>query len=158
MPVSQELDYSRCEAILRAGVVGRTAVWADGPHIMPMNHSVVDEAIIMRAAPDSVLGRQARGTAVAFEVDDFDYAYHRGCSVVARGKTQVVEDPAEVAHIHAVWQPPPWTAGDRSLVLRTPVGRAQRTPARLRLEPDVPAPGPSDRVKPAELRRTPWST
>jgi hypothetical protein len=113
-----ELSYSQCEAILRAGVVGRIAVWADGPHIMPMNYSVVDEAIIMRTAPDSVLGRQARGAAVAFEVDHFDYAYHRGCSVVARGQTEIVEDPAAVAHIHAVWEPRPWAHGDRSLLLR----------------------------------------
>jgi len=115
----QELSYSRCEAVLRAGVVGRIAVWADdGPHIMPMNYSVVDQAIVMRTAPESVLGRQARGAAAAFEVDYFDYAYHRGCSVVARGKTEVVEDPAAVAHIHSVWEPRPWATGDRPLLVR----------------------------------------
>ena len=118
MAESQELSYSQCEAVLRAGVVGRVAVWSAGPHIMPMNYSVVDEAIIMRTAADSVLGMQAHGALVAFEVDYFDYAYHRGCSVVARGETEVVEDPAEVAHIHAVWAPRPWAGGDRPLLVR----------------------------------------
>ena len=42
---------------------------------MPMSYSVVDAAIIMRTTPDSVLGLQARGAAVAFEVDHFNYAY-----------------------------------------------------------------------------------
>lgn len=118
MADSHELSYSQCEAVLRAGVVGRVAVWSDGPHIMPMNYSVVDEAIIMRTTPDSIFGRQARGARVAFEVDHFNYAYHRGCSVVARGETEVVEDPAEVVRIHSVWGPRPWARGDRPLLVR----------------------------------------
>jgi uncharacterized protein len=119
MADSQQLSYSQCEAVLRAGVVGRVAVWADDePHVMPMNYSVVDEAIIMCTTLDGVLGRHARGAKVAFEVDYFDYGYHRGVSVVARGVIEVVEDPGEMAHIRSVWAPRPWAGGDRSLVLR----------------------------------------
>ena len=121
MPEAYELSYRQCEAILRAGVVGRIAVWADGgPHIMPMNYSVVEEAIIMRTAPDGVLGRNAPHASVVFEVDHFDYAYHRGCSVSARGETEIVKDRAELAHVDSVWEPRPWARGDRSLVLRLP--------------------------------------
>jgi hypothetical protein len=121
MAESHELSYTYCEAILRAGVIGRIGIWADGgPHILPMNYSVVDEAIIMRTTPDGLLGRHARGSTVAFEVDHFDYGYRRGVSVVARGDTEVVEHPGELAHIRSVWQPRPWASGERSLVLRLP--------------------------------------
>jgi len=72
----------------------------------------------MRTAPDSLVGRHAPHATVVFEVDHVDYGYHRGCSVVARGDTDIVEDPAELAHIHSVWEPRPWAAGDRSLVVR----------------------------------------
>jgi nitroimidazol reductase NimA-like FMN-containing flavoprotein (pyridoxamine 5'-phosphate oxidase superfamily) len=100
-------------------MVGRIAVWVDDePHIMPMNYSVVDEAIILRTAPESLLGRQARGARVAFEVDCVNYGYHWGCSVVARGETEVVDDPAELARIQSVWEPRPWAGGDRSQVIR----------------------------------------
>jgi nitroimidazol reductase NimA-like FMN-containing flavoprotein (pyridoxamine 5'-phosphate oxidase superfamily) len=121
MPHPKELSYSECEAMLRAGVAGRVAVSAqDGPHILPINYSVVDGAIVIRTSTDSLLGRLGCGVTVAFEVDHFDYHYQRGCSVVARGVTEAVEDPAEVARIRSVWEPRPWASGTRSLLLKLP--------------------------------------
>lgn len=47
----QELSYSECEALLRAGVAGRIAVVDDtGPHIVPVNYSIVDGAIVVLTA------------------------------------------------------------------------------------------------------------
>ena len=60
------------------------------------------------------------GATVAFEIDYFDYAYHRGCSVIARGVTTIVEAPDEVAHIESLSAPRPWASGDRPLLLRLP--------------------------------------
>ncbi len=118
MAYSEELSYSRCEALLRAGVVGRVAVGApEGPHILPINYSVVGAAIIMRTGADGLLARHGLGRLVAFEID---YSYHRGCSVVARGVTVAVEEPGEVAHIESVWAPRPWAGGDRPLLLKLP--------------------------------------
>ena len=57
---------------------------------------------------------------VAFEIDHVDYTYHRGWSVMVRGTTAVVDDPARVASIRAVWEPKPWAGGDRSLLLELP--------------------------------------
>jgi len=113
------LSYSECEALLRAGVVGRIAVPAsDGPHIVPVNYSVVDGAVIVRTSPDHVVGTHGRNVRVAFEVDYFDHAYERGCSVLARGPTEVVDGPEELARIRAVWEPRPWARGHRPLFLR----------------------------------------
>lgn len=114
-----QLSYWQCESILRADVVGRIAFSTpDGPHIVPVNYSVVDEAIIVRTSPDSLLAAHGCGVTVAFEVDHVDHTYRRGCSVVARGETEVVEDPAEVAHVRLVWEPRPWAGGSRPLLLR----------------------------------------
>lgn len=119
MAEAYELSYSQCEAILRAGVFGRIACSTpDGAHIVPVNYSVVDEAIIVRTALDSMLAKHGKDAPVAFEVDHVDYEYHRGCSVVARGEIAIIEDPAEMAHIKRTWEPRPWARGDRPLLLR----------------------------------------
>ena len=121
MAHSVELTYSRCEALLRAGVVGRIGVVApDGPHILPVNYSVVGASIVMRTTTDSLIATHGPGQWVAFEIDYFDYAYHRGCSVLARGVAVPVREPSEVAHIESVWAPRPWAAGARPFLLKLP--------------------------------------
>ena len=119
MPDSLELSYSECEALLRAGVVGRVALSTPtGPQIVPLNYSVVDSGIIVRTSPYSVLGTYGRDATLAFEVDHFDHANHRGWSVVARGRAEVVQDQEEIDRIRSVWEPRPWASGSRALFLR----------------------------------------
>lgn len=119
MPDSRELSYSECEALLRAGVAGRVALSTPtGPQIFPLNYSVVDSTIIVRTSAYSVLGTYGRDSILAFEVDHFDHANHRGWSVVARGRAEMVQDPTEIKHIRSVWEPRPWASGARTLFLR----------------------------------------
>ena len=121
MSDSRELSWSECEALLRSGMAGRVALaTANGPHIVPVNYSVVDSAVVLSTSPYSMLGTYGRDSTVAFEVDHFDYAYRRGWSVVARGRVEVVDDPAELKHIRSVWEPTPWASGLRNLFLRIP--------------------------------------
>lgn len=116
-----ELNPQQCEQLLRAGVAGRVALSApDGPHIVPVNYSVVGEAVIIRTTPYSVLGTYGRGSVLAFEVDQFDHDRWRGWSVVARGRADVVTDLLELDRIRETWAPRPWAAGTRSLHLRLP--------------------------------------
>lgn len=118
---SLELPHEQCEQLLRAGVVGRVAVSTPtGPHIVPVNYSVVGDAIIVRTSPYSLLGTYGRGTTIAFEIDQFDHEYQRGWSVVARGRADVVTEAADLEHIRSVWAPRPWAAGSRTLHLRIP--------------------------------------
>ena len=114
-----ELSTDQCERLLRAGVAGRVAVSSpDGPHLVPVNYSVVGESIVIRTSPYSVLGTYGRGSRLAFEVDFFDHERWRGWSVVARGRADVVTDPADLERIRATWEPHPWAAGSRPLFLR----------------------------------------
>lgn len=136
MPHPRPLSYSECNALLRAGVAGRVALSApDGPHIVPLNYSVVDSAIIVRTSPFSVLGTHGRDAMVAFEVDSFDPGGEHGWSVVARGRAEVVRDQAELDHIARVWEPRPWALGGRTLVLR--IRWSELTGRRLGSEPDA---------------------
>ncbi len=119
MHESLELSQADCETLLRSGVVGRLALSTpDGPHVIPINYSVVDDAIIVRTSPYSLLGTYGRDSRVAFEIDQLDYDDHSGWSVVARGRAAFVTDAAEIAHIKALWQPHPWAAGSREMHLR----------------------------------------
>lgn len=116
-----ELTRDECERLLRSGVGGRIALSApNGPHIVPVNHAVVDDAVIIRTSPYSVLGTYGRDSVLAFEVDQFDYERQRGWSVVVRGRAKVVSDPRELENIRRVWEPRPWAAGTRNLHLRLP--------------------------------------
>jgi len=114
-----DLTPDECRRLLSAGVAGRIALSTpDGPHIIPVNYAVVDDAIIIRTSPYSVLGTHGRNTLLAFEVDQFDHHYQVGWSVVARGRGEVLTDPDEVEHIRTTWEPRPWAAGNRRLYLR----------------------------------------
>ena len=116
---SRDLSTSECETLLRAGVAGRVAlVTPNGPHILPINYSVVDGAVVICTSPYSVLGTYGRDTTLAFEVDQFDYARQRGWSVVARGRAEAVHDTDEIERIRRVRDPRPWVSGSRSLFLR----------------------------------------
>ncbi len=118
-----EMTRPEAEALLRIGVVGRVALCTDdGPHVVPVNYSVVDDQILLRTTPYSVLGRLIGDALVAFEVDHLDLEQHHGWSVVVRGRAEVVEDPDEIRHIESVWPPRPWVAGNRPLLVRIPWG------------------------------------
>lgn len=121
MPQHIELSRAAAERLLRLGVVGRIAFTApDGPQILPVNYSVVGDAVVLRTTPYGVLGTHGRDARVAFEVDELDHEYQHAWSVVARGRSEVVRDAAELADVRAVWPPRPWADGTRDLFLRIP--------------------------------------
>jgi nitroimidazol reductase NimA-like FMN-containing flavoprotein (pyridoxamine 5'-phosphate oxidase superfamily) len=114
-----DLTETECEELLRGGFVGRVAACTPtGPHVVPVNYTVVEDAVVFRTTPYSILGSQAAGSLLAFEVDQFDYEYQRGWSVVARGRAEMVVDAVELEDIRAAWTPDTWAAGSRSLYLR----------------------------------------
>ena len=119
MSNAYEMTSSECTELLRAGVVGRVGIATpSGPTIVVVNYSVVDDAVVLRTSADGSLATYAAGALVAFEVDHVDHAHHRGWSVLARGRCEVVEDDAELDRIMRVWPPRPWVDDDRPLVLR----------------------------------------
>jgi nitroimidazol reductase NimA-like FMN-containing flavoprotein (pyridoxamine 5'-phosphate oxidase superfamily) len=114
-----ELPYAKCRELLLGGVAGRAAVCTpSGPRIIPVNYSVVDEAIYVRTTPHSVLASYAAGANVAFEVDHLDYENWQGWSVVATGRAALVDAPDELARVRAFRNPRPWAGGLRQVYLR----------------------------------------
>jgi nitroimidazol reductase NimA-like FMN-containing flavoprotein (pyridoxamine 5'-phosphate oxidase superfamily) len=119
MSETRELSAVECESLLRGGVAGRVALSTpSGPHIIPVNYSVVDDAIVVRTSPYSLLGTYGRNTTFAFEIDSFDPARERGWSVQARGRIEAVTDRLELNRIREVAEPQPWAGGVRPLHLR----------------------------------------
>lgn len=116
-----ELTEAECESLLRSGVTGRVAFAVpDGLLVLPVNYSVVDDAIVVRTSPASALRRHGDGADFAFQIDQADHEYARGWSVVARGKAEIVRDKSELEHIRRSWAPLPWADGARPTVLRLP--------------------------------------
>lgn len=122
MPPVTPLSVVQCRRLLIADVVGRIGLTTpDGPVVLPVNYSIVDEAVILRTALGGLLHRYAPGQQVAFEVDHVDHDDHRGWSVLATGTASCVEDPAAIDAIRHSWDPRPWAqAVDRQVYLRIP--------------------------------------
>lgn len=114
-----ELTIEECLELLNGGVVGRVAMCTPmGPRIVPLNYAMFEDAIVFRTMPYSELGTYGWNTDLAFEVDHLDYEQQLGWSVVAIGRSELVEDPDEVQQIRAGWDPTPWVGGRRYLYLR----------------------------------------
>ena len=81
MNESIDLSPDECREFLSAGLVGRAAVCTPvGPHVVPVNYAVVDDCIVLRTSPYSILGSHVRGTTLALQRDQFDYRLRRGWS------------------------------------------------------------------------------
>jgi nitroimidazol reductase NimA-like FMN-containing flavoprotein (pyridoxamine 5'-phosphate oxidase superfamily) len=114
-----EMSDEQCRELLEAGLVGRVGICTPvGPHVVPVNYSVVDDSVVLRTTPYSVLGTQARGTLLALEIDEFDHERQRGWSVLARGRAEPITAAAELHHIRRTWEPNAWADGPRNLFLR----------------------------------------
>ena len=116
MAEPHELSTAECERLLRSGVVGRVAITTPtGPYVVPVNYSVVDDMVVFRTTPYSVVGTHGMNAPMAFEVDQFDYEYWTGWSVLVRGRGQPVADAEELQRINDAWAPHPWASGQRNL-------------------------------------------
>lgn len=96
----ERLSRSECLALLASVPVGRI-VYSDGalPAIQPVNFLLDEGNIVIRTGADTRLAAAARGTVVAFEVDEIDADSRGGWSVVVTGHARPVRDPDEVARL-----------------------------------------------------------
>lgn len=115
----EELAHEKCVELLRGAIVGRVAFAVpEGLRIVPVNYTTVGPSVVFRTTPDSLLGRHADGAPLAFEIDEVDYADHKGWSVVATGVGEVVEDLDELSADGGFWDPRPWAGGSRLCYVR----------------------------------------
>lgn len=118
-----EMSAAECEERLRAGKVGRMAVATpNGPHIVPLNYVVVDDAhgpmVVVRTAAYSLLGTHGAGSMLAFEVDEIDVDREEGWSVEVRGRGEIAYDLRDIGLLRDGHSPTPWAAGYRSMFLK----------------------------------------
>ncbi|GAA1880062.1 helix-turn-helix domain-containing protein [Streptantibioticus ferralitis] len=112
------LDEAQCRARLSTHGVGRVSVTTEaGPAIIPVNYSVIDDAVVFRTAPDAAPAT-ASGTKVAFEVDHIDEAMSQGWSVLVVGMAQQVTNPETIGRLVAEAHSKPWAGGDREVWIR----------------------------------------
>ena len=114
-----ELSQRECEDLLRAGTTARVAFVApDGPHIVPLNYTVVGDDIVVRTARSSLFGTHGPGSIVALEIDGLDTAREQGWSVVVRGRAATIDDARTLAALRTADRPRPWVAGRRATYIR----------------------------------------
>ncbi|MFE9609750.1 helix-turn-helix domain-containing protein [Streptomyces sp. NPDC006012] len=114
-PEFTELSPEDCRSLLSSHGVGRLGVpTASGPVIVPVNYSVIDDAIVFRTAHGATPSLAA-GCQVAFEVDHIDDAFSQGWSVLVRGHARTVADPDEERRLAARAYSTPWAGGKRTM-------------------------------------------
>lgn len=113
------LSREDCDALLRAGCVGRLAYVprVGVPDIVPVNYVLDGRDILIRSGPGPKLQAAERGDLVAFEVDEIDVATHTGCSVVVVGRAGRLR-PEEQQKVEARTAGLPWALGPRRHVIR----------------------------------------
>ncbi|MFF4350056.1 helix-turn-helix domain-containing protein [Streptomyces sp. NPDC001530] len=117
-PKFTELSTRECRDLLSTHGVGRVAVHtASGPVIVPVNYTVIEEAIVFRTDPRATPS-QASGSQVAFEVDRIDGAFSQGWSVLVRGHAHAVTDPEALRRLEEQAYSTPWAGGQRDLWIR----------------------------------------
>lgn len=109
-----------CWQLLHAQGVGRIA-WAnsEGITILPVNHTVVEDGIIIRTTPTGLLGELAHDVTVAFQVDDVDAETQIAWSVLVRGRARELTEAERADRSMTI--PEPWAGGERNLLLRISV-------------------------------------
>jgi nitroimidazol reductase NimA-like FMN-containing flavoprotein (pyridoxamine 5'-phosphate oxidase superfamily) len=115
---SVTLEAEECMRLLSSARFGRVGLsTADGPQVLPVNHAVLDGAVVFRTDLYGVLADGTDGEVVAFEVDELDDRMRSGWSVLVVGRAEHVEGQAEVAEAFGRLDGP-WAPGPRPLVAR----------------------------------------
>lgn len=92
------LPVTQCLALLRSRPVGRIAyVEAGGPVIVPVNHLVDGNNVVIRSLSGSKLDSAVMNQDVAFELDHHDPARGTGWSVLVRGRATLVDEAEDAA-------------------------------------------------------------
>ncbi len=112
------LTTEECLDLLAPGGVGRVGVTFAGlPVIMPVNYAYVDGEVVFRTGEGTKLNAATARAVVAFEVDAYDPGSAAGWSVLVIGRSSVVTDPTELAHLDD-YEITPWAGGTRNNYVR----------------------------------------
>lgn len=115
---AEGLSATECATVLTDNRVGRLGyIHEEWPVVVPVNYSVHQGDIFIRAMRGGKLDAASRNDRVCFEVDSFDEAARSGTSVLIHGRLEVITDPAL---LQAAWDndPSPFADSTQMLWLR----------------------------------------
>lgn len=96
------LPLAQCLALLRSRPLGRLAYLDAGqPTVVPVNHVVQGNGVVMRSLAGGKLDAAIVGQPVAFQLDDHDPARGTGWSVLVRGRAELLDDHDEIVRLAA---------------------------------------------------------
>lgn len=117
----EALARDECRRLLSTTNIGRLAYCTDaGPGIMPMNYTLVSEAVVFRTSIDSEASHQLFDHPIAFEVDQVDEFLRTGWSVLVVGNAQPLHEESLLL-LDVGQAPQPWPEGRRALVVQLPL-------------------------------------
>lgn len=106
------MTYSECVAALHSMTVGRACVVTeDGPFLLPVQYTVLNEQIFFRAHSATVVATHADNRPLAFEVDEFLPGQLVGWSVLARGLGHAIDHARATELSGSLGRPKPWAGG-----------------------------------------------
>jgi len=95
----ESLDRDASMLLLRTAPVGRVGISVDAlPVIFPVNfvvarpHDDAPEVVVLRVGPGTKFEAAMHHNIVAFEADGYDPMNHTGWSVLAQGRSQVLDE------------------------------------------------------------------
>ncbi len=111
------LERNECERLLRSQRVGRVAVCADRPAVLPVVYAVLDGDVVFRTAPGEKLIAAALHRTTAFEVDAYDSTQGAGWSVNVVGPAEEIVHPDDLARARGL-DLPAWAGEVRDRFVR----------------------------------------
>ena len=94
------LRRDECFALLRSAAVGRIGLSMRAlPVVLPVNFAVDGDRLVVRTAAGSKLDAALGGAVVAFEADHLDLTSGEAWSVLVRGSSALLTDPADIASL-----------------------------------------------------------
>ena len=116
--VSREISPARCGELLASHCRGRIAWTApDGPQMLPVSYTMLNQRIILRTSPYGVLSQLVRRQAVAFEVEELQPDSSSGWTVLVRGTVQELDRANLQVGRAALDTVTAWAPGSRNLLL-----------------------------------------
>lgn len=114
------LSVDECMRLLATHLprIGRVGFVSDGrPVILPVNYVFFEGSVIFRTDAGAKLTAAAGGEFVAFEVDEVDFTWREGWSIVIQGRAEEVLDPEEIQRLEAL-PLRPWASGSKPAFVR----------------------------------------
>ncbi|WP_406675401.1 pyridoxamine 5'-phosphate oxidase family protein [Nonomuraea sp. N2-4H] len=113
----RELPAAEAMRLLARAPLGRIVFTRHAlPAVRPVNHAVVDGAIVIRTTPGMIIGGHMEQAVVAYEADELDGQERLGWSVIVTGVAAPVTDPEEAARLRGLVRP--WVTGEMDQVIR----------------------------------------